>query len=212
MLFGSIRVVAEVLTAVSVLDEVMLDFPVEVSTTARLRNMKTTRVQFVAMCSIMISSSAFARVGETEAQHEGRYGRGQKSSSALLDGATNRLYSQSGWIFSVAFVDGVAVRLRYIKTASAPGGHAIRDDEIAAILQAEDNGGTWKPQGASVLAPKETIARFITQTTAWTNSNGRTATMMQRSAITINSQEAEAFTARRKAEAEAKRKATMPVF
>lgn len=174
--------------------------------------MKTLHLLLVAVCSLLFATRVLARIGETEAQHEGRYGPGHKSASGVLDGATNRLYSQSGWVFSVAYVDGVAVRLRYAKTAAASGGAAIRDDELGAILEAENGGGTWTSQGASVFSPKESLARLITQSTAWTNSVGRTAVLTQRAFITINSQEAEAFVARRKAEAEAKRKATMPAF
>ena len=48
---------------------------------------------------------------------------------------------KNGWSFSVAYVDNVAVRIHYMKGAGAPGGIGLRDDEIAAILQAEQGGG-----------------------------------------------------------------------
>src|ERR1035437_2592249 len=90
----------------------------------------------------------FARLGETEAQCEQRYGKPQDSLSdksfPILSGAVNRTYQYQGWCIMISFLDGKAAIISYSKSAKAPSGVAIRNDEAKAILDAEGNGGEWK--------------------------------------------------------------------
>ena len=154
---------------------------------------------------------AFARLGETEAQCEQRYGKPQDSLSdksfPILSGAVNRIYQYQGWCISISFLDGKAVIISYSKSAKASGGVAIRNDEARAILDAEGNGGEWKGSRSFNLFgpvhPKK-----------WSNTNGSIAYLVgiTRAALIVESPKAEEFRKTQAKTTEEQRKESIPKF
>ncbi|MDD5677887.1 MAG: hypothetical protein PHW60_07840 [Kiritimatiellae bacterium] len=155
---------------------------------------------------------ACARLDETLAQCEQRYGKPQESPSdkamPLLSGALNVSYQYQGWHIRIAFLDDKAVMISYSKIAQAGGDSSIKDDEAKAILDSEGNGNEWKKSWtlnpfAPLVYPKR-----------WLKTNGSIAYLvgMNKIMLVVESPKAEEF---RKAQATAKeeqRKASIPKF
>lgn len=82
--------------------------------------------------------------------------------------------STQGWRVQAAFLNNHAVRMRYAKLGKKDASQVIHKDEIAAILQAEAHGGTWKVIGKkSFFKPyKKANMRWQSAQTRFVNSNG----------------------------------------
>jgi hypothetical protein len=114
------------------------------------------RISVLLVSFSVLSSSAFARIGETPIQFADRYGRPKDTNltaivdknSPLLEGAVHHTYEYQGWKIRAAFLrlDGPAVRMDFQKL-SAPGvSPAVQDYELNAIMTANTPAGmTWKP-------------------------------------------------------------------
>lgn len=91
--------------------------------------------------------TARARMGETEAQNQARYGAptpelvlpGEKP---LMEGGQDVIYQYQGWRIRLAFLGGVAVRMEYVHLPEGGALKPITDAEAGAILDAEK--GTWR--------------------------------------------------------------------
>jgi hypothetical protein len=105
--------------------------------------------------SVLLLTSAQARIGETSLQLADRYGGPKDTSltaildknSPLVEGAIHHTYEYQGWKIRAAFfrLDGPAVRMDFQKTSAAPAGIVIRDDEVQAIASANTPAGmAWK--------------------------------------------------------------------
>ena len=107
----------------------------------------------------------------------------------ILSGAVNRIYQYQGWCIGIAFLDGKAAIISYSKSAKAPGGVAIRNDEVKAILDAEGNGGKWKgSRSFNPFAP-------VSHPKRWSNTNGSIAYLVgiTRAALVVESPKVEEF-------------------
>ena len=152
-----------------------------------------------------------ARLGETEAQCEQRYGKPQDSLSdksfPVLSGAVNRINQYQGWCIGIAFLDGKAVIISYSKSAKAPDGVTIRNDEAKAILDAEGNGGEWKGSRSFNLFgpvhPKK-----------WSNTNDSIAYLVgiTRAALVVESPKVEEFRKTQPKTKEEQPKESIPKF
>jgi hypothetical protein len=92
---------------------------------------------------------AQARLGETEAQSQARYGQPDTNliganEAPLLEGTKELAYSYQGWRVRAAFVDGVAVRVEYAKIPDAGGLKKLTDAEVQAVLEAEKGAFSWR--------------------------------------------------------------------
>ena len=174
--------------------------------------MKQQYLVLVVIAAIALTPiCSLARLDETEAQCEQRYGKPQDlpfdKSFPVLSGAVNRTYQYQGWCIGVAFLDGKAVIISYSKSAKAPGGITIRDDEAKAILDAESNGGEWKGSRSFNLFgpvhPKK-----------WSNTNGSIAYLVgiTRAALVVESPKAEESKKTQAKTTEAQQKENIPKF
>jgi len=152
-----------------------------------------------------------ARLGETEAQCEQRYGKPQDflsdKSFPILSGAVNRIYQYQGWCIRIAFLDGKAAIISYSKSAKTPGGASISNDEVKAILDAEGNGGEWKgSRSFNLIAP--------VHPKKWSNTNGSIAYLVgiSRSALVVESPKAEEYRKTQVKTTEEQRKESIPKF
>ena len=175
--------------------------------------MKQQYLVLVVIAAIALNPiCGLARLGETEAQCEQRYGKLQDSLSdksfPVLSGAVNRTYQYQGWCIMIAFLDGEAAIISYSKSAKAPGGITIRNDEIKAILDAEGNGGEWK--GSRSFNPFKRVAH----PKKWSNTNGSIAYLVgiTRAALIIESPKVEEFRKTQAKPTEEQGKGSIPKF
>ena len=175
--------------------------------------MKQQYMVLVVIAAIALNPIyGLARLGETEAQCEQRYGKPQDSLSdksfPVLSGAVNRIYQYQGWCISIAFLDGKATIISYSKSAKAPGGVAIRNDEAKAILDAEGNGGEWT--GSRSFNPFKRVAH----PKKWSNTNGSIAYLVgiTRAALVVESPKVEEFKKTQAKTPEEQRKESTPKF
>jgi hypothetical protein len=103
-----------------------------------------------SLAGIFLSSQpAYARLGETEAQSQARYGAPDPgligaNEAPLLEGAKELAYNYQGWRVRAAFIDGVAVRVEYAKIPDAGGLKKLTDAEVQAVLEAEKGAFSWR--------------------------------------------------------------------
>ena len=97
--------------------------------------MKTLLTLIIALG---LSASAFARIGETEAQLSKRYGK--PLGSAPASGFVGRVYRYRGFEVVVFFDKGVSCVEEYHKHPLGP----LLNADIAALLNANSGGGKWQ--------------------------------------------------------------------
>jgi hypothetical protein len=108
----------------------------------------------VPLCAVVLTGAhAVARLGETEAQSQARYGEPRPEligadEKPLLEGAKELAYKFEDWRIRVAFLNNVAVRLQYIHLPDASGLKKISDLEAESILEAEKGKFSWREQKA----------------------------------------------------------------
>ena len=108
----------------------------------------TLRVRHkLLMCAaVLAASGAQARVGETLAQSEARYGGpGQEVRDAdalILKNAKNVVYNHGDWIITAAFINDVTARIQYEKAGpQLQARQKLGREEVAEIIEAEDARG-----------------------------------------------------------------------
>ena len=111
-----------------------------------------TRLFPLGLALIFTATIAQARLGETEAQSEARYGKPEESKGEgpLMAGAKEVAYHTGLWRIRVAFAEGVAVRLEYFKAGTKPDMKKLEMKEAEEILEAEKGGMVWH---ANVMGP-----------------------------------------------------------
>lgn len=107
---------------------------------------------------LLLTTTAFARLGDTREQAEARYGLPKKEkppvgAQPLIDGARELTFEYEGWRIRCALLlakDGqeYIVREEYTKiwnsqVMKAGGSPQIRDFELKAVLSGESNGSQW---------------------------------------------------------------------
>lgn len=153
-----------------------------------------------------------ARLGETVAQSDQRYGAptSVKSSFLVLSGVPNREYSYRGWRITAAFIKGKTAKVRYSKA----GGKKIEDDEWQAVLKGEAHGGEWTEKSQSSLNPAMHLQNLFTRPRLWTNSNGCVAYFEnpQYLSFVVEAPIVEKYKQAQEAQRERQRKAAIPDF
>lgn len=167
----------------------------------------------ILAATALVASEASARMGETLAQCDRRYGMQNQSSGEmfpLISGVTNRTYVYQGWRITAAFIKGRAAMLRYTKTNNA----RIQDDEAQAILRAETYGGEWKRISQYSWNPAVNLQNSLTKPRLWTNPIGAEAYFSDPLYISfvVKAPVVEQYNKAKSDAAEQRRKATIPEF
>jgi hypothetical protein len=178
--------------------------------------MKITFLILAVLAATVIATlEASARMGETIAQCDQRYGLENISpyhnsfSGLSGPGVTNRTYNYQGWIIRTTFVQGRAAMLRYSKAHS----QKIEDDEVQAILKSETFGGEWTEKSTVSLNPIKSMANAIAHPNVWTNGIGAEAYYeMTRSSFVIKAPIVEQYKKAKADAAEQQRKSSIPKF
>jgi len=98
-----------------------------------------------AACLLGAACAAKARVGESVAQSETRYGgAGEEQDDAarmILANARNIVYRHGDWVITAATVNDVTLRIQYEKAATRQSRTRLTKEDVKEILEAEDAGG-----------------------------------------------------------------------
>lgn len=177
------------------------------------------RISFILTLTLLIIPAiASARLGESQRDNQARYGNLVKDNytiSPFLRGAINETYHFQGWNIKVGYLNGRAVRIAYSKLPQKDVSPQMKDDEIAAVLQAESHGGQWKQmKPASLFSLKNSgNKRFDHAPIRWSNTNKCIAYCpLGRMIIYIESPEASIWEQSIENEKEVIRKESIPRF
>lgn len=101
------------------------------------------RVTGVLCVAVLVAAGARARVGETLAQSDARYGGpGQEIRTAdelILKNAKNVVYNHGDWIITAAFLNDVTARIQYEKRGGEQQARQkLGRGDVAEIIEAED--------------------------------------------------------------------------
>jgi hypothetical protein len=177
----------------------------------------THRYLFTLGLALVFAAPTFARLGETEAQSQARYGAPVENSAPsrgkpLLPGARELTFQAGDWRIRAAFVDGATVRIEYTKVRDAETGSAPLPQEIEAILAAEKDRYHWRedapPRGRNASRHRDEVPSRA----AWIRSD-RARALLHGSRMIIESRNAEDIEERlARAAAPALDAATAPKF
>lgn len=142
----------------------------------------------IVCLTTLFATSAQARLGENQIQHEQRYGRAAEDAKASVTQQPDciKTYRFQGWRLVVTFRRTLAEKIEYWKSVPS-------DQEVAAILSAESGGGQWR-----ALAHGH-----------WINSNGRS---VQRDSMRVTAKSAREVAREQAEEAARKRPKPAPAF
>ncbi len=173
---------------------------------------KTLIIMFLWGFACIGNSNALARMGETIAQCDRRYGPPVSTNQSLgvLPGVPTRTYKYHGWRITAAFVQGRAAVLSYSKSSIA----RIQDDELAAILKSETYGGTWKRKRQYSWNPTKNLQNLLTHPKVWSKTNGTIAYFSNPmyDNLIVEAPIAQKYREAKDKAAEERRKASIPAF
>ena len=142
--------------------------------------------------------TAHARLGETEAQSQARYGAPVDGmlggdEKPLIAGALEKVYNFDGWRIRAAFVAGVTVRIQYVHIeGSAP--KKLSEAETKVILDAEKGRFAWReerPKSAGIAADIEKAIKAGFNLSKWERTDHAKAEMVMGIAMQFSAREAE---------------------
>ncbi len=98
---------------------------------------------FVGLLGLfLLSGTAAARIGETEAEVEARYGSPIFALPSKVEASLTKCYLSGGFSIAVTYVGGRSAREMLAKADKS----AISDKEIQRLLEANAGGADWNPQ------------------------------------------------------------------
>ena len=160
-------------------------------TTAFLRIAPLLLVAFIAC-------PAQARLGETEAQAQVRYGAPVDGmvgadEKALLPGAVERVYNFEGWRVRSAFVGGVTVRIQYVHIENnAP--KKLEEAQIKTLLEAEKGKFSWREarsKQAGYAQEFEKLLKAVASINKWERTDHAVAELVVGIAMQFSTRDAD---------------------
>lgn len=110
-----------------------------------MKNIATRTTIIAAALAACLTSSAFARLGDTEAQIEQRYG---KSFHTVAGELPMKMYRHADFIIGVVYINGRSEAELYRKSDDNTD---LSGDEITVLMQANSDGKEWrKTDGAGI--------------------------------------------------------------
>ena len=152
----------------------------------------------VPLLAAFIASPAHARLGETEAQAQARYGAPADGmvgadEKALLPGAVERVYNFEGWRVRSAFVGGITVRIQYVHLENnAP--KKLEEAEIKTLLEAEKGKFSWREarsKQAGYAQEFEKLLKAVANLNKWERTDHAVAELVVGIAMQFSSRDAD---------------------
>jgi hypothetical protein len=131
------------------------------------RQTKTTALVIATSAFLICASSTRARVGESEAQIDDRYGKPAGRWDDYL--GYKKLYHWHSFEVMVTFSDGVSQREMFVKTAGPLDAH---DQKHLAKIAGEGRNGIIFDKESGVFTTKEFEEKYLAaRTAAWAKSD-----------------------------------------
>jgi hypothetical protein len=139
-----------------------------------------------------------ARLGETEAQSQQRYGPPAPELSAptdkpLVEGAKEVIYNFQGWRVRAAFVAGATMRIEYVHLPENSLPKKITEDEIRAILDGEKATFTWREDKPRTGNKDLNALKAVFDGRRWERSDHATASLKFDVVLVLETRDADAY-------------------
>ncbi|MEM1058859.1 MAG: hypothetical protein AAGK14_06395 [Verrucomicrobiota bacterium] len=89
-----------------------------------------------------VPTTSQARLGETKAECEKRYGEAVETGGVFMGADTNSIYHKNGFLIVVGYIDGICTFVAFTK----PGEYTnqeMSEHEIKTLMEANSNGQRW---------------------------------------------------------------------
>ena len=139
-----------------------------------------------------------ARLGETEAQSQQRYGAPTPeligaTDKPLLTGAKETAYNFQGWRIRAAFVNGITARIEYVHLPENNALKPVSEAEIEAILDGEKGKFTWKEDKPKTGNKDLNALKSLFEGRRWERSDHAQAGLKANLLLTLELHEVEAY-------------------
>jgi hypothetical protein len=165
-----------------------------------LRNLKPTFV-FLGAAALLFQAGfaeqAQARLGETEAQCQARYGVPDPgligaNEGPLMAGSRELAYNYQGWRIRAAFFNGTVIREDYVKIPDAGGLKKIEEAEVLAVLDAEKGTFNWREEKPRLGNDGLNALKTVFDGRTWQRSDHAVAKFKAGLVLVVETHEAEA--------------------
>ena len=145
---------------------------------------------------LSLAHPASARLGETEAQAQARYGEptpqyASPTDKPLLPGAKEVTYFHQGWRVRAAFANNVTVRIEYAHVPEGGVPKNISEAETKAILDAEKATFSWREQKAKTGDKNLNALKTFFDGRNWERSDHAMATLKLNLLLVLESRDAD---------------------
>ena len=153
------------------------------------------------LLSALLLGTAFplhARLGETEAQSQLRYGAPTPeligaTDKPLLEGAKEVAYNFQGWRVRAAFLNGTTARIEYVHLPENNVPKPVAEAEIEAILDGEKGKFAWKEDKPKTGNKGIDALKTMFEGRKWERSDHAQASLKANLLLTIEVHEVEAY-------------------
>ena len=139
-----------------------------------------------------------ARLGETEAQAQQRYGAPTPeligaTDKPLLTGAKEVAYNFQGWRVRAAFLGGTTVRIEYVHLPENGTLVPVTEAEIEAVLEGEKGKFSWKEEKPKMGDKNLNALKTMFEGRRWERSDHAQAGLKAKLLLTLETREVEAY-------------------
>ena len=139
-----------------------------------------------------------ARLGETEAQSQQRYGAPTPeligpTDKPLLEGAKEVAYNFQGWRVRAAFINGTTARIEYVHLPENNAPKPVAEAEIEAILDGEKGKFSWKEEKPKTGNKGIDALKTMFEGRKWERSDHAQASLKANLLLTLEMHEVEAY-------------------
>ena len=150
----------------------------------------------VAAVSFVLPVTAFARLGESEAMSEARYGEpapqySSPSDKPVMAGAKEIVYFFQGWRVRVALVNNVTVRVEYVHVPEGGVPKQITDADARVILDAEKGSYSWREQKARTGNKDLNALKTLFEGRTWERNDHAMAKLVANLVLVVESRDAD---------------------
>ena len=155
-------------------------------------------IPFLAAAFLTAALPLHARLGETEAQSQQRYGAPVPelvgpTDKPLLAGAKEAAYNFQGWRIRAAFVGGATARIEYVHLPENNAPKPIGEAEIEAILDGEKGKFTWREEKPKTGNKDLNALKTMFDGRRWERNDHALASLKANLLLTLELHEVEAY-------------------
>ena len=148
------------------------------------------------LTACIFPNPSLARLGETEAQSQARYGEptpqyGAPTDRALMPGAKEVIYFFEGWRIRAAFVNNATVRIEYVHGPEGGGPKPVSEAEAKVILDAEKGAYSWREQKPKTGSKDINALKTLFDGRTWERADHAMATLKANLLMVLETRDAD---------------------